>query len=217
MTIAKRWHIVAVQVLCFLGALKCSNIEACCNISIPSGIKCSVELTDMPELNCSLLQRVFSDTAECVQTPKVNSKFGIAAEVLDYCGVALATYLGGRAFLKDKIPCIKRESCLQSRFQKILSSEWTALGMTILGGVAFINLARDTYVSSFLVSCFSGGVPALIGGLQFGFDVFKAARGTLRCFGLFLPSQRELNEERQLLTQYYSDQVNKYQDLLNKL
>lgn len=132
-----------------------------------------------------------------------NNSLRFAATVMEYCGTGAWVYLACRSLLKHCYAPLKRERVLQSGFQKFLSSEILAFAMTFPSIISFASLRFDSPGWALAISIGAAGIPALFGGVQLGFDIFKMIRFLFRCCGLCLPSKEKEEGEKRLLRKYH--------------
>lgn len=154
-----------------------------------------------------------------IETVLVPSRSEKAAKIIDYIGIGAWIYLATRVIAKKCIPSIQRSDVLQSRFQKILSGDWTAFLMTIPCSVGFLGLAGEWEGQPLIISACVSGIPAVFGSLQFCFDWFlKVPKFFLkRCFGLCLQTPKELEEESRKLMLCNEEEIKRLQNENEKL
>lgn len=162
----------------------------------------------------SLSSSLCSTIVNVLEAALVPSNSEKTAEIIDYIGIGAWMYLASRVVAKKCIPSIQRSDVLQSRFQKFLSSDWTAFFMTIPCSVGFLGLAGEWEGLPLIISACASGIPAVFGSLQFCFDWFwKVPKFFFKCCcGCCLPTSAELEEECRKLIVHNEGEIKKLED-----
>lgn len=127
------------------------------------------------------------------------------ATICEYGSTASWIYLAGRCLVKRIFPSISIDDSIRSLPQRFLSSDITALLITIPSALSLAQLAGWKDMPSW-VNYLVSFPPFAIGGLQLLFDACKGIRGIFRsCFGCCMPSKEDIAEKnkkfRKILTE----------------
>jgi hypothetical protein len=201
----------------------------CMSVCSVDALKCDYSVpSDLTLCNSSIAEVFANVSTECCPRMKelVNvvgvclAETGLsrAASIIDYCGIGGWLYLAARSLLKAKCSYLQRDYVLQSPWQKVLSSEWMAFGLTFCSAAAFIQLGIDLPTADLIVSIFAGGIPAAIGAVQFVLDVCKGTRWLFRkCLKWCLPRPEQQASDNRKLREALTKERNEIDERLRAL